>query len=91
MKESPLLKPIKHAEYCEEQVSSSQMKQSISPTKQRQGSLVTRWPRLKNSEHAQSVEVIVGVVMGQKSGPAKTGPAVPLAMPMILGSVSERL
>ena len=40
--------------------------QSISPTKQRQGSVVTRWPRLKNSEHAQSVEVIVGVVMGQK-------------------------
>ena len=33
---------------------------------QRQGSLVTRWPRLKNSAHAQSVEVIVGVVMGQK-------------------------
>ena len=38
----------------------------ISPTMQRQGSLITRWPRLKNSEHAQSVEVIVGVVMGQK-------------------------
>ena len=26
----------------------------------------TRWPRLINSEHAQSMEVIVGVVMGQK-------------------------
>ena len=39
--------------------------QSISPTKQRQGSLVTGRPRLINTEHAQSVEVIVGVVMGQ--------------------------
>ena len=27
---------------------------------------ITRRPRLINSEHAQSVEVIVGVVMGQK-------------------------
>ena len=54
----------------------------------------SRWPRLKNSEHAQSMEVIVGMVMGQKvvwpkSGPAKTGPAVPLATPMMTYTLTK--